>query len=46
MPRGEKGHQAKVDVGPMNYVQGVLHIATALEWESGQKCTAPDSLHP
>ena len=45
MPRGEKERQAKVDVGPVYYVQEDHHVATALEWESGQKHTAPDSLH-
>ena len=45
MPRGEKGRQAKVDMGPVHYIQVGHHVATALEWVSCQKRMAPDSLH-
>ncbi len=45
MPRGKKGIWVMVDVGPVRYVQWCLHIAIALEWESGQTRMAPDSIH-
>ena len=46
MPQGKKGMWAMVDVGPVRYVQWRLHITIASEWESDQKCMAPDFVHP